>query len=59
MILYFEHTQHTIKISHKFIKQDYKIWALEKLDYILLVADAVSSKADYMWMLHLRAWFHS
>ncbi len=34
MMLYFEHTWHVIKTSHKSIKQDYKIWALEDLDYI-------------------------
>ena len=34
MMLYFEHTQHTIKTSHKSIKQDYKIWSLENHDYI-------------------------
>ena len=34
MILYLEHIWHAIKTSHKSIKQDYKIWALEDLDYI-------------------------
>ena len=34
MILYLEHTQHTIKAPHKPIKQGYKIWALEDLGYI-------------------------
>ena len=34
MILYFGHTQHVIKASHKSIKQDYKLWALEDHGYI-------------------------
>jgi len=34
MVPYFGHTWHTIKASHKLIKQDYKIWALEDLGYI-------------------------
>jgi Transposase IS4 len=34
MILYFEHTQHTIKAKHKSIKQGYKVWALGDSGYI-------------------------
>ena len=34
MMLYFEHIWHAIKALHKSIKQDYKIWTLENLDYI-------------------------
>ena len=43
MILYLEHTWHTIKAPHKSIKQDYKIWALEDLDYI------------FNWLWHSRS----
>ncbi len=43
MILYFEHTWHVIKTSHKSIKQDYKLWTLEDHDYI------------FNWLWHLKA----
>jgi len=43
MIFYLEHTQHIIKTLHKFIKQDYKIWTLEDLDYI------------FNWLWYLRS----
>ena len=34
IIFYLEHIWHAIKTSYKFIKQDYKIWALADFDYI-------------------------
>ena len=44
MISYFEHIWHAIKTSYKFIKQDYKIWALEDLGYI------------FNWLWYSKTW---